>query len=102
MKSLEEYSWPGNIRELENVVERAVLSSSGNVLQLAEKLATDPTEQIPGDQRKILPEMERDYIVRALEETKWQIEGQNGAAVILGLAPSTLRGRMIKYGIKRP
>jgi len=102
MKTLEAYSWPGNIRELENVVERAVISASSNVLRLAEKLETNQTDQLLTGRIKIPPEMEPDYIVRALQETKWQIEGQNGAAIILGLTPSSLRRRMIKYGIKRP
>jgi formate hydrogenlyase transcriptional activator len=102
MKSLEEYSWPGNVRELENVIERAVISASSNVLQLTEKLESNQTDQLSTGRIKIDPEMEPDYIVRALEDTKWQIEGQNGAAIVLGLTPSSLRRRMTKYGITRP
>jgi chemotaxis protein methyltransferase CheR len=101
MKTLEAYSWPGNIRELENVVERAVISSSSNVLRLAEKLESDQTDQLSTGRRKTLPEMERDYILEILEETNWQVEGKNGADKILGLPPSTLRSRMKKYGIQR-
>ncbi len=101
MKSLEEYSWPGNIRELENIIERAIISSSGNVLRLAEKLESDETDQLSTGRRKTLPEMERDYIHETLEETNWQVEGKNGAGKILGLPPSTLRSRMKKYGIHR-
>ena len=102
MKSLEEYSWPGNIRELENVIERAVISSPGNVLSLAEKLEADQTDKLSKNQTIPISEIEHGYIVRALEETKWQIEGENGAAIILGLTPSSLRRRMLKHGIKRP
>jgi len=101
MKSLEEYSWPGNIRELENIIERTIISSSGNVLRLAEKLESDQTEQLSAGRRKTLPEMERDYIFEILEETNWQIQGKNGAGKTLGLPPSTLRSRMNKYGIHR-
>jgi chemotaxis protein methyltransferase CheR len=101
MKTLAAYSWPGNIRELENVVERAVISSSSNVLRLAEKLESDQTDQLSTGRRKTLPEMERDYILEILEETNWQVEGKNGADKILGLPPSTLRSRMKKYGIQR-
>ncbi len=102
MKALENYYWPGNIRELENVIERAVISSPDNVLRLAEKLETDQTDELSKNRPIPLSEMEHDYIVRVLEETKWQIEGENGAAIILGLTPSSLRRRIIKYGIKRP
>jgi len=102
MKTLEAYSWPGNIRELENVVERAVISSSSNVLRLVEKLETNQTEQLSECRRKTMHEMERDYIIETLEETKWQIGGKKGAAVILNLPTSTLRARIKKLDIKRP
>ena len=107
MKTLEDYQWPGNVRELENVIERAVINSPGNVLNLAEKL--EP-EKLKSNQKgplstsriKTLPEMERDYILEILEKTNWQVEGNKGTAQILDLAPSTLRARMRKHGIKRP
>jgi transcriptional regulator with GAF, ATPase, and Fis domain len=100
MKALEDYSWPGNVRELANVIERAVISSKGSTLLLAEPLVSYPTNGRAAD-LKPLEEMERDYIVRALIETGGRIEGPNGAALLLGLNPSTLRGRMAKLGIRR-
>ncbi len=107
MKALENYQWPGNVRELENVIERAVINSSGNVLNLAEKLEPEKLElaqtaRFSTGRTKTLPEMERDYILEILEKTNWQVEGNKSAAQILGLAPSTLRARMRKHGIKRP
>jgi DNA-binding NtrC family response regulator len=98
------YDWPGNIRELENLVERALITSGGGVLDRVE-LVTPSTNlatviaQPAGD--ATLEEMERVHIQRVLDRTRWQIEGDNGAAQILGLNPSTLRGRMRKLGIRR-
>ena len=101
MKALVKYSWPGNIRELQNVIERAVINSPGAVLQLADALA-GPAEMDPTDtQRRSLKEIERETILKVLEEADWKIEGKNGAAAILDLNPSTLRGRMRKFGIRR-
>ncbi|HKF56472.1 MAG TPA: helix-turn-helix domain-containing protein, partial [Blastocatellia bacterium] len=100
MKALESYSWPGNVRELANVIERAAISSMGSTLLLAERLVSaksiDPAADV-----KPLEEMERDHIVRALIETDGKIEGPGGAAMLLGLNPSTLRGRMSKLRIRR-
>jgi transcriptional regulator with GAF, ATPase, and Fis domain len=102
MQSLQAYSWPGNVRELENVIERAVITTAGRTLRLAEALDQDemPAERL--HPRQTLDEMERSYVLRILEETNWRIEGQKGAAKILGLNPSTLRGRLRKLGLKRP
>jgi PAS domain S-box-containing protein len=97
MQSLEVHSWPGNVRELANVIERAVIHSSGSVLQLVDHW--EPVVAEPGAQT--LEEVEREYIVRTLEQTGWRIEGKSGAAMILGLNPSTLRTRMMKLGIQR-
>lgn len=100
MKALQDYPWPGNIRELENIIERAVILCPGPALQLADKLAIS---SLPfSSTLKTLEEMERNQIYKILSETRWRIEGKNGAAAILGLHPSTLRARMHKLGISRP
>ncbi|HET9911557.1 MAG TPA: sigma 54-interacting transcriptional regulator, partial [Anaerolineales bacterium] len=100
MKMLQEYPWPGNIRELENVLERAVILCSGPVLQLADKL--EISSPYMSSTIRTLEEAERNQISKILSETRWRIEGKNGAAAILGLHPSTLRARMHKLGIVRP
>lgn len=100
MDALRDYHWPGNVRELENVIERAVIDSSGPKLRLADEL-TKARKELPAAQ-KTLDEVERDYIVRVLEQTHWKVSGKNGAAEILGLDRSTLRARMRKLGISQP
>ena len=102
MKALESYQWPGNVRELENVIERAVIGSTGNVLTLSENLEPERPYRFSTSPRKTIREIECDYILEILNDTNWQIEGTEGSAKILGLAPSTLRARMMKHGIKRP
>jgi formate hydrogenlyase transcriptional activator len=100
MKALQDYPWPGNVRELESVLERAVILCPGPVLQLADKL---DTSSLPlSSAVRTLEEMERNQILKTLSETRWRIEGKEGAAGILGLHPSTLRARMHKLGIIRP
>lgn len=98
MQVLEAHSWPGNVRELANVIERAVIHTHGSVLQIVDRFETVANESAP---TQTLEEVERDYIIRILENTGWRIEGKHGAARILGLNPSTLRTRMIKLGIQR-
>ncbi len=100
MRQLENYSWPGNIRELENVIERAVILSPSDTL-LVENLTPD-TGRHQAEKWPPLAEYERDYILRVLEKTYWRVQGPKGAARILGLNPETLRSRMRKLGIKRP
>ncbi len=99
MKTLKEYTWPGNIRELENVIERALILCNGPVLQLADRLDNSLS---PLPAMMTLEEMERNQILKTLSKTRWLINGKNGAAAILGLHPSTLRARMHKLGIVRP
>jgi len=100
MAELMAYSWPGNVRELEHVIERAVILSEGQTLRLAEKLTE--TEKTPADENEItnLAEVEKRHIIKILQSTNWRIEGPRGAAVLLGLHPNTLRGRMQKLGIQ--
>ncbi|MCI0673150.1 MAG: sigma 54-interacting transcriptional regulator, partial [Myxococcaceae bacterium] len=99
--ALQAYRWPGNVRELQNVLERAVLVSEGTSLRLAEALVAgaEPAGEEP--ELRTLEEMERDYILKVLEACRWKLEGQGGAADILGLKPSTLRSRMAKLEIER-
>ena len=100
MRALQDYPWPGNVREVESVLERAVILCTGPVLQLADKLeiASLPLSSTV----RTLEETERTQILKTLTETRWRIEGKDGAAAILGLNPSTLRARMHKLGIVRP
>jgi PAS domain S-box-containing protein len=111
MDILSSYLWPGNIRELQNVIERAVVLSSGPVLRLGSDLlpmassdatsASDNSNLYEADGHT-LQGIERRHIIDALNQTEWVIEGARGAAKILGLNPNTLRSRMKKLGIKRP
>jgi chemotaxis protein methyltransferase CheR len=106
------YDWPGNIRELQNVIERAVLTTPGNELRLSARLvngeghAQEAAESAPAGAARFyrgpLDKVEREYILRTLESRGWRIEGEGGAAVLLGLHPNTLRSRMRKFGIERP
>jgi PAS domain S-box-containing protein len=124
MQRLREYPWPGNIRELENVLERAVILARGDALEIGPDLlplaSPAPADrQQPGpegvppnyllavpqptaDQRQpSLEAVERDYILIVLQQTNWVITGPRGAAQLLDLPPSTLRNRMKKLGITR-
>jgi transcriptional regulator with GAF, ATPase, and Fis domain len=102
LKALQEYHWPGNVRELESVVERAVITSQGTALQVLDRFDTfRKTGALVAQDVKALAELEHDHILQVLQKTGWRIEGKNGAAVLLGLNPSTLRARMRKYGIHR-
>ena len=99
---LQEYHWPGIVRELESVIERAVITSQGNALQILDRFDTFQKKEETGTHNvKALVELEHDHILQILQKTAWRIEGKNGAAVILGLNASTLRARMRKYGIVR-
>ena len=100
MKALQDYPWPGNVRELESIIERAVILCLGPVLQLADKLgiSSPPLSSTV----RTLEETERNQILKILSDTRWRIEGKDGATVILDLHPSTLRARLHKLGIGRP
>ena len=107
MDQLEAYSWPGNIRELESVIQRALISAEGPVLHLAEVLGS-PNEHHPaglsgsGDRRVDLFGAEKAHIERVLDQAGWVVAGGTGAAVKLGVPESTLRSKMKKLGIHRP
>ncbi len=100
MAALQRYQWPGNIRELEHVIERAVILSEGSELEPIEWLS--PSHGKAGAAKtQTLEEMERQHIVDVLEQTNWRVSGEKGAAKILGLNPTTLEARMKKLGIER-
>jgi formate hydrogenlyase transcriptional activator len=103
MSALVRYPWPGNIRELQNLIERAVILSSGPVLRVP---LTDLSNRGPIGSAKARPqtmeEAERAHILTALKETKWVVGGPNGAAARLGMNRSTVLFRMKKLGIVKP
>jgi chemotaxis protein methyltransferase CheR len=101
MEILKSYPWPGNVRELQNVVERAVINTQGPVLCISDKLEVPRDAESAPTRKRHLKVIEQDCILNVLEETKWKIEGKDGAAAILGLNPSTLRSRMKNLGIRR-
>ena len=110
LRRLRAYHWPGNVRELENVMERAVIIARGETLSLREVLPLEKFSKA-GERRETvsvvrtkgdLRELERATLVRALEQAKWKVAGEAGAAKKLGVPPSTLFSRMKALGIRRP
>lgn len=100
MSALQHYPWPGNIRELEHVIERAVILSEGPELEPIEWLS--PSSGKAGSAKPLtLEETERQHIIDVLEQTNWRVSGPKGAAAILGLKPTTLEARMKKLSIER-
>jgi formate hydrogenlyase transcriptional activator len=100
MTTLQTYDWPGNIRELENVIERAVILSRGTELTLEEhSFKTGYPEHVP--RIETLEEAERAHIIKVLEATGWRVSGRGGAAELLGVKRSTLESRMKKLRITR-
>ena len=99
IERLKKYDWPGNIRELENVIERAVILSTSSVLSVEQLRTPDFAAK---EKLRTLAEQERIYIEEVLNRTLWRIEGPKGAARILDMHPETLRSRMRKLGIVRP
>jgi formate hydrogenlyase transcriptional activator len=107
MDALVRYHWPGNIRELQNVIERAVILTPGSVLNVAVRELTGRSTQPPApssggpkDMQSVLDEAERRHIIQALEDANWVIAGPNGAAARLGMKRSTLHARMQKLGVQ--
>ena len=101
LERLAAYDWPGNIRELENIIERAIVGASDTTLRLLEPLVPDTLDAIQGAPTSALVDVERAHILRVLTYKGWRIEGTGGAAATLGLKASTLRTRMRKLGIRR-
>ncbi len=101
MVELTEYHWPGNVRELKHVLERSIIISEGESLSLYEPLVPE-SDHSSSTKVASHAEMERNHILRVLEQTRWVVEGPKGAARILKLHPNTLRYRMKKHGIRRP
>jgi formate hydrogenlyase transcriptional activator len=103
MAALARYDWPGNIREMENLIERAVIVTRGSTLEvpLAEVTARVKTAPEPQPGLATLEHAEREHIRRALDESNWQVGGPSGAAARLGMKRTTLQSRMAKLGIER-
>ncbi len=95
------YDWPGNIRELENMVERALILSVGSTLEYGDWIPT--AKNTSGNQTMPLKmeDVEKEHIISVLNQTNWKVSGEKGAAKILGLNPTTLESRMKKLEIKR-
>ncbi|SFQ38131.1 sigma-54-dependent Fis family transcriptional regulator [Parafilimonas terrae] len=104
LKNLTNYHWPGNIRELENIIERSVLLSKGTIIEDI-SLPVTMQKNSPGISVdlhiKTMHENERDYIISILKKCNGRIWGAGGAAEILNLPPSTLKSKMKKLGIKK-
>jgi len=102
MDRLMEYHWPGNIRELQNVIERAHVLSTGSKLEIGDWFNVVGNKSIIDTTIVSLEENEKQHILRALEQTKWKIRGKNGTAELLQIKPTTLESRMQKLNIQRP
>lgn len=102
MNALLDYDWPGNIRELENIIERAMILSRNNTLEYGEWV---PSQKIPvsngGHSVTRLDDIEKEHITDILKKTGWKVSGEKGAAKLLGLNATTLEARMKKLGIVR-
>jgi transcriptional regulator with GAF, ATPase, and Fis domain len=96
-EELQAYPWPGNIRELKNVVERAMIITTGSLLRLDVPMIT----RSEANASRTLDEMEREHIIDALNATGWRVSGAGGAAEVLGINPKTLGSRMVRHGIRR-
>jgi len=100
LEAMVHYPWPGNIRELENLIERAVIVSPGPVLRVPVGELKTPVDPSPGD-LLTMQAAEREHILKALEASRWKLAGPAGAASRLGMKRTTLQSRMKKLGISR-
>ena len=99
LNALQGYHWPRNVRELESVIERAVITRQGSALQALDRF--EPFRKTAVQNVKALVGLERNHLLRILQKTGWRIEGKSAAAVLLGINPSTLRARIRIYGMRR-
>ena len=99
MEALQAYQWPGNIRELRNVIERAVIVATSPRLTI--ELPHSPRPKA-SPRSESLDDIERNHIRTVLERTGWRVRGARGAAAVLKLKPTTLEARMAKLGLRRP
>jgi formate hydrogenlyase transcriptional activator len=104
MAALSRYHWPGNIRELENFIERAVILSRGSSLAVPLSELKPRRALVDGDARNVstLEDAEREHIRQALQQANWLVGGPAGAAARLGMKRTTLQSKMVKLGIERP
>jgi formate hydrogenlyase transcriptional activator len=102
MDALSHYAWPGNIRELQNLMERAVLLSPGTSLRVPVAEILNDSGLNKSDGGNALEQAEREQIVRALRESNWVVGGARGAAARLGIKRTSLAYKMQKLGISRP
>jgi PAS domain S-box-containing protein len=101
LTKLQKYGWPGNIRELRNIIERSAILADTPIVEITDGLIAVATGEPPGMAARSLKDAERAHILNILKDTNWAIEGPGGAAALLGLAPSTLRSKMNRLGICR-
>jgi formate hydrogenlyase transcriptional activator len=101
MDALTAYNWPGNIRELENIIERALILSRNGTIEYGDWMPM--AKEVAQTKSKLLrlDDVEKEHILEVLKQTAWKVSGEKGAAKILGLNPTTLEARMKKLGIKR-
>ncbi|WP_339666231.1 helix-turn-helix domain-containing protein, partial [Maribacter arcticus] len=101
MSKLKGYNWPGNIRELENLIERAAILANNDTLVIPGFESTNQNTKSINHKNLSLDAIQRDHIIQVLEKCDWKISGVNGASSMLELKPSTLRDKMAKLGIKK-
>jgi formate hydrogenlyase transcriptional activator len=101
LEHLQHYDWPGNVRELANVIERAVVSSPNHKLKIDISSRGMPVSGLHIPSNASMDHIEREHIIKVLQDTKWRINGERGAAEILAMHPNTLRNRMKKLHITR-